>query len=138
MDQSLMLILLGVIAVVLVAQTALLAWLGLTGQRLARRLSVLERDFGEELRPSLASARRVAENAERISESLVGGLPQLEQAIEDAAENVRRATRMMELLENLVVRPLRPLAAGWALWRGVRSGLEAYRRPGLPPPRPRG
>jgi hypothetical protein len=133
MDSSAVVILLVVIALGILVQTSLLVAVVVTGRKMAGRLAMLERD----LRPSLESACRAADNAALISERLANTMPQLEGALSDAAANVRRVTRLIEAVEGVVLRPLAPLAKGWAVVQGVRKGLSAWRRPpGLPGPGP--
>ena len=85
-------VLLGLIALVLLIQTAALITLALAGRRLLARARTLEDEIRTGLVPSLARLGRVAENAEEISDRLVRGLPQLESAVADAAENISART----------------------------------------------
>ncbi len=133
-------VLLGLITLVLLVQTGALVLLALAGRRLAARAQALE-DVVRQVGPSLARLGRVTENAEEISDRLVHGLPHLENAVADAAENIQRANRIFEGLEALLYVPLRPLARGLALLRAFRS-VRAFRsggatRPALPAPRGR-
>jgi hypothetical protein len=113
----------GVLAIVLavVVQTAILLAAFLVGRRLLSRIATLEQEVREGAGPTLVRLARVAENAEEISDRVARGLPQLEEAIEGAAQNVRRANQIFDTLEAAVVAPLRPLARGLALWRRLRG-----------------
>jgi ABC-type transporter Mla subunit MlaD len=86
----------GLITVVLLIQAAALVTLALASRRLAARARTLEDEVRSQLGPSLARLGRVAENAEEISDRLVHGLPHLEAAVADAAENIQRANRIFE------------------------------------------
>jgi ABC-type transporter Mla subunit MlaD len=130
------LVLLSAITLVLVIQTAALISLALAGRRLADRARTLEHELRTELGPSLARLRRVAQNAEEVSDRLVAGLPQIEDAVADAADNIQRANRMFERLEDLLSLPLRPIARGLAFLQGFRRPESERPRPVLPAPRP--
>jgi hypothetical protein len=130
-------VLLGLIALVLLIQTAALVALALAGRRLLARARTLEDEIRTGLVPSLARLGRVAENAEEISDRLVRGLPQLESAVADAADNIQRANRIFEGLEGLLSLPLRPIARGLAFLRGFRPSESERPRPALPIPRSR-
>ena len=54
-------------------------------------------------------------------------MPQIEMAVQQAVDNIRRATEAIDLLERVLLTPLRPLARGFALFKGLRRGLETYR-----------
>src|SRR5512134_463994 len=94
------LVLLGAITLVLLIQTAALVGLALAGRRLVDQARTLEHELRNELVPSLARLSRFAQNAEEISDRLVAGLPQIEDAVADAADNIQRANRMFERFED--------------------------------------
>jgi hypothetical protein len=127
--------LLGLMAIVLLIQTAALVALALAGRRLATHARTLEDEVRSRLGPSLDRLSRIAANAEEISDRLIHGLPQLEDAVADAAENIRRANRIFEGLEGLLSLPLRPLARGLGLFRRFRALREERSRPAFPAPR---
>jgi hypothetical protein len=127
-------VLLGLITLVLLIQTAVLITLALAARRLLARARTLEDEIRSGVVPSLARLGRVAENAEEISDRLVRGLPHLEGAVADAAENIQRANRIFEGLEGLLSLPLRPIARGLAFLRGVRRSESERSRPALPSP----
>jgi hypothetical protein len=127
MDSNLAVAFLGLIAVALVVQTGYLIYLGRAGQKVANRLAALEQQLTEEVRPTLASLQRLTENAELISRRVALGMPQFEAAVQEAVHNIRRATEAIDLLESVLLMPLRPLARGFALFKGLRRGLESYR-----------
>jgi hypothetical protein len=118
---------LGVIALALLVQTGYLVYLGMVGRKAVRRLDALEQELTRDVRPALQSLRRVSENVELVSARVAAGMPEIELAMQETARNVRRAGEAIETLEKLVLKPLRPLAQGLALWRGLRRGFETYR-----------
>jgi ABC-type transporter Mla subunit MlaD len=110
-----------------VVQTAVLVAAALAGRRLSARIAALEAELRAATGPTFSRLARVAENAEEVSERLARGLPQLEEAIEGAAANVRRANQIFDVLESALLAPLRPLARGLAFWRRLRGAPEPER-----------
>lgn len=108
-------------AVAVVVQTGILIAAAVAGRRLFGRIAALEQELRSAAAPSLVRLARVAENAEEISDRLARGLPQLEEAIEGAAQNVRRANQIFDTLETALLAPLRPIARGIAFWRRLRG-----------------
>ena len=108
-------------AIAVVMQTGILIVAALAGRRLFARIAALEQELRAAAAPSLVRLARVAENAEEISDRIARGLPQLEEAIEGAAQNVRRANQIFDTLESALLAPLRPIARGIALWRRLRG-----------------
>jgi len=129
------LVLLGAITLVLVVQTAALISMALASRRLAERAQTLEHELRSELAPSLARLSRLAQNAEEVSDRVVAALPQIEDAVADAADNIQRANRMFERAEDLLSRPLRPIARGLAFLQAFRRPENERPRPVLPAPR---
>ncbi|MBN2370053.1 MAG: hypothetical protein JXO72_06160 [Vicinamibacteria bacterium] len=118
---------LGVIALSSLMQTGFLIGLALNGRRLARRLDEIQRRIDDEIRPGLRNLTRASESvveisdiardqARRLSAVVAGALDSLEETIHTA--------------QALILRPLAPLADLAALIKGVRRGIEVYRRLG--------
>ena len=124
-----------VMAAAVLVQTAILVAAALAGRRLMARVAALEEELRAAVGPTFSRLARVAENAEEVSDRLARGLPQLEEAIEGAAANVRRANQIFDTLESALLAPLRPLARGLALWRRLR-GHDRDRVPLLEDPGP--
>jgi hypothetical protein len=132
MDSNLGVAFLGLIAAALVVQTVYLIVLGRAGQKAVARLARLEQAYERDVQPTLQSLRSLTENADVLSRRVVEGMPEIETAARDAAESVRRAGEAVHALEELVLTPLRPLAQGMAIFRGLRRGWQTYRSlPGL-------
>ena len=129
MESNTAVVFLGLIALALVVQTALLIGMAVSARKVVARLTVLERSVEEDVRPALASVKRIAGNAEVVSRHLVDELPVFEAALHDAVANVRRVTHLIETVETFVLRPLGPLVKGLAVVQGVRRGLTSLRRP---------
>jgi len=113
--QTLLIIFLGVVAIATTIQAVALVGVLLAVRRLEGRLGEAEREL-RALSPRLERLGRVIDN------------------VADWTDVVARFGAMM------LVRPLRPLGAALALWKGLKGGVNAYRRLGpagaqAPPPR---
>lgn len=102
---------LGVIAAASLVQAAVMVGLLVgayrAGGRLERRVAGLE----DELRPQLMRLREVADGVSRISERVQGRMPEIESAIGEATDHMRRTG---DAVERAVSRPLGVLAAALA------------------------
>jgi hypothetical protein len=119
-ESSYGLALLSLIALATVTQAAVLLVLVAQGRRLALRVDRAMRD----LEPHLARAADLVEDAAQVAEGAARRMPQIETAVDDALRTLRHTT---EVVQHVALRPLKPLAKGLALWRGVRRGIGAYR-----------
>jgi ABC-type transporter Mla subunit MlaD len=114
------LVLLSLIALATVTQAAVLLALLAEGRRLTLRVDQAVR----RLEPHLRRAADLVEDAAQVAEGAARRLPQIETAVDDALRTLRHTT---DLVEQVALRPLRPLARGLALWRGLRRGIGVYR-----------
>lgn len=121
MESPLALVLLGLIASATIVQTVLLVTLAVKGQRLAARLAALEKD----LLPRLDRLGVAIDNVTQVTDGVLRHLPEVESTLEDTLQKVRRTTGIVEAL---VLKPLAPLAAALALWRGLKRGTTVYRQ----------
>lgn len=120
MESSYGLALLSLIALATVTEAAVLVALLAKGRRLALRVDRVVRD----LEPHLARAADLVEDAALVAEGAARRMPQIETAVDDALRTLRHTT---EVVEQVALRPLKPLAKGLALWRGLRRGIGVYR-----------
>jgi hypothetical protein len=127
MDSNTAVVFLGLIALALLVQTAMLVGMAIAARTAVKRLAALERTVEDDVRPTLAHVKRITGNAEVISRHLVEEVPRLQSALQDATANIHRVSRMIDVVENLVLRPLGPLAKGLAVFQGVRKGLSVLR-----------
>jgi hypothetical protein len=120
MDSPLSLVLLTSIAVASIVQAVALTTLLARGRRLGARLDDLERS----LRPHFERAGHLVDDVADLAEGAARHMPQLESVVDDTLRKFRRTT---DLVEEVALRPLRPLVRALAVWRGIRHGLGVYR-----------
>jgi hypothetical protein len=116
---------LGVIALCSVVQAVFLIGLAVFGLRLSRRLGRLQESLDREIRPSLEHVSRVTRNLTEVSDLAVLQARRLDDLVADTIDKVEEATT---LVRRFVVRPVRPLSDVVAFFKGLRRGLEVYRR----------
>jgi hypothetical protein len=124
---SLGLVFLGVIAFASLVQGAFLVGLAIGGLRLARRIGEIQKSVETDIRPAIDDVSRLARNLASVSEIATGQAHRLETLVahtmtrvEDARAQVRQA----------VARPFDSLSDVGAILKGVRRGLDVYRRLG--------
>jgi hypothetical protein len=123
-----LIILLGVVAVATTVQAFALVGVLVAVRRLEGRLGEAEREL-RALRPRLERLGRVIDNAADWTDGVAGHIPRVSAGIEETLDELRGLGRLGAMM---LVKPLRPLGAALALWKGLRSGVNAYRqlRPG--------
>jgi hypothetical protein len=114
-------VLLGVIAVAVLVMAVIQVGLILVAGRLARKVEELSAKFEEDVRPLVAQATAVAENAARAS-SLAAA--QVERADRLFSELARRADDTMAIVQGSLTAPVRE---GRAIMTGVGAALAAFR-----------
>lgn len=118
---------LGVIAASAVVQAAVSIGLARAGMRLGQRLDDLQRQMDRDLRPALESFGRVSRNIAEISDLAAR---ETRRAAEVVGEALGRVEAASEALQSFVMRPLGPLSNVMSLIRGLRHGIDVYRRLG--------
>jgi hypothetical protein len=113
---SLGLVFLGVIAFASLVQGAFLVGLAIGGLRLARRIGEIQKSVETDIRPAIDDVSRLARNLASVSEIATGQAHRLETLV----AQVRQA----------VARPFDSLSDVGAILKGVRRGLDVYRRLG--------
>jgi hypothetical protein len=119
------LVCLSLIALASVVQTALLVNLASESRQFFERMRLLDAELRQRLLPQLAKMDRLTDNMRELSD----GALRIEAQISGTLETIRDS---LGLVERLVMRPLVPVAAGLALFRGLRRGFGAFRRPSVP------
>lgn len=121
-------IFLGVIAVATLLMAVLQLGVVLAAARLARRVERLADEWNGEIKPLVARARAIAEDAARASSLAVA---QVERADQLMVVLTRRVDETAAILQRAIVTPARE---GLAVLTAVRAGLAALRgrRPSAP------
>jgi hypothetical protein len=114
---------LGVIALASVVQAGFLIGLVLAGARLARRMDELQRSLDREVSPALENFTRVSRAAAEISDLAVLQARRVDLMLADTIDKIEETTG---LVQQFVVKPLKPVGGLLALLRGVQKGVEVY------------
>jgi hypothetical protein len=129
---------LGVIALASVVQGAFLVGLMLAGRRLSQRIDALQTRIDRDVTPALQNFTRVSQAAAEIADLATLQARRLDVLLADTIDKVEETTT---LVQQLVLRPLRPLGAILAFLKGLQRGLDVYVQSGRDrplPPRRRG
>src|SRR5574340_316511 len=107
---------LGVIALASVVQGVFLVGLMLMGRRLARRIDAIQARIDRDITPALDNLGRVSRAAAEIADLASIQARRFDSLLGDTIGKIEQTTGMVQ---QLVLRPLRPLGAILALRRGV-------------------
>jgi hypothetical protein len=114
---------LGIIALASVVQAGFLIALAVYGRRLARRVDALQVKLDREIAPVLANFDRVGRAAAEIADLVTLQARRLDLLLADTIEKVEEATTAVQ---QLVVRPLKPIGAIVAFLKGLQRGMDVY------------
>src|SRR5574341_1080906 len=114
---------LGVIALASAVQAGFLVGLVVFGRRLSRRMDELQLRLDREITPALENFTRVSRAAAEISDLATLQARRLDVLLADTIEKVEETTGV---IQQLVVRPLKPLGGILAFLRGLQRGMEVY------------
>ncbi len=114
---------LGVIALASVVQGAFLVALMVAGRRLSRRIDALQTRIDRDVTPALENFARVSRAAAEIADLATLQARRLDLLLADTVEKVEETTA---LVQQFVVRPLRPLGGIAAFLKGLQRGMEVY------------
>jgi hypothetical protein len=118
---------LGVIALSSLVQALFLIGLAREGRNVARRLDEIERKFETELTPSLRNLARLSQNLADVSDMANAQSRRVDAFMADTIDKLEDATGM---LRQVMMRPMSTLMDISALLKGIRKGVEIYRRLG--------
>jgi hypothetical protein len=124
-DQT-MLIVLVVVAIATTVQAAALVSALLAVRRLEARFGEAEREL-RALRPRLERFGRVIDNVADWTDAAADQIPRVAADIETTLDQLRWVARLGAMV---LVKPLRPLGAVLALWKGLTTGVNTYRQLG--------
>ena len=118
---------LGVIALSSLVQTAFLVRLVMAGRRLGRRIDELQKRVDQDIRPGLENLTRVTRNLAEISDVAARETQRIAEVVGSTLDRLEETT---QLVQRFVLRPLAPLADVIALLKGLRRGVEVFKRLG--------
>jgi hypothetical protein len=130
---------LGVIALASVVQAGFLIGLVLFGRRLARRIDELQAHLDRDVAPALENFTRVSRAAAEVADLATLQARRLDLLLADTIDKIEETTGV---IQEFVVRPLKPIGGIVAFLRGLQRGMEVYRQlgrstPSAPHPVPR-
>ena len=125
--ETLGVVFLGVIAVSSAIQAVFLIRLGVEGKKLGRRLEEIERRIEAELQPSLRNFARVSQHVAEVAEVVALQTRRVDLFMADTIDKLEDATGV---LRQVALKPMSALLDITALLKGIRKGLEIYRRLG--------
>jgi len=114
---------LGVIALASVVQGIFLVGLMVFGRRLGQRIDALQARIDRDVTPALENFVRMSRAAAEIADLATVQARRIDLLLADTIEKVEETT---SLVQQLVVRPLRPLGSILAFLKGVQRGLAVY------------
>jgi hypothetical protein len=127
---------LGVIALASVVQAGFLIGLVVYGRRLAQRVDALQVRLDREISPALENFNRVSRAAAEIADLATLQARRLDLVLADTIEKIEETTATVQ---QLVVRPLKPIGGIVAFLKGLQRGMDVYFQLGRSqPPRRRG
>lgn len=127
-DQPILVAILVVVALATTVQAVVLVQALLAVRRLETRFSEAEREW-RALRPRIENLGRVIDNVAEWTDGAAEHIPRVAADIESSLAQLRSVAKLGAMV---LVKPLRPLGAALAVWKGLKRGADAYRqlRPG--------
>jgi hypothetical protein len=123
-DQTLILIVLTVVAIATTVQAFALVSALLAVRRLEGRFAEAERELTA-LRPRLERLGSVIDSWAERTDVAAERLPRVAADIEGTLDRLRGFAQLGAMI---LVKPLRPFGVALALWKGLKGGVDAYRR----------
>jgi hypothetical protein len=121
------LVFLGVIALSSLVQGLFLVGLGWGGLKLLRRLEEVQGRVEREMKPVLASVARISQNVSEVSAAASAQVQRVEELVGHTLDRVDEAR---DQVRQAMTVPLGGLTEVSALLKGLRRGLDVYKRLG--------
>lgn len=122
-DQTLIIIVLVVVAIATTVQAVALVSALAAVRRLEARFGEAEREL-RALGPRVERLGRVIDNLADWTDGAAEHIPRVAADIEATLEHLRWIGRIGAMV---LAKPLRPLGAALALWKGLKAGARTYR-----------
>jgi hypothetical protein len=116
---------LGVIALSSLVQAVFLIGLAVGGRRLARRLDEIQKGIDREIRPTLDNLSRITRNLAEIADLATLQARRVDDVLADTVDKIEEAT---DMIRRVILRPLGPLVDVAAFLKGLRRGVQVYRK----------
>jgi len=114
---------LGVIALASIVQAGFLIGLVVYGRRIARRVDALQVRLDREISPALDNFNRVSRAAAEIADLATLQARRIDLLLADTIEKIEETTNVVQ---QLVVKPLKPIGGIVAFLKGLQRGMEVY------------
>ena len=114
---------LGVIALASVVQAGFLIGLVVAGLRLGRRMDAIQTRLDREVTPALENFTRVSRAAAEISDLATLQARRIDLLLADTIDKIEETTGV---IQQFVVRPLKPVGSILAMLKGVQKGMEVF------------
>ena len=114
---------LGVIALASIVQAGFLVGLVIYGRRLAHRVDALQTRLDREISPALDNFNRVSRAAAEIADLATLQARRIDLLLADTIEKIEETTNVVQ---QLVVKPLKPIGGIVAFLKGLQRGMEVY------------
>jgi hypothetical protein len=124
MQETVLIIVLAVVAIATTVQAVALVSALRAVRRLEGRFGEAEREL-RALRPRLERLGRAIDNVADWTDGVAEHIPRVAADIESTLDQLRGIARLGAMM---LVKPLRPLGVALALWKGLKSGAMAYRQ----------
>ena len=116
---------LGVIALSSLVQAAFLIGVAVSGRKLARRIDEMQTRIDREIRPSLDNLSRISRNVAEITDLATLQARRVDDLLADTVDKIEEAT---SVIRRVILRPLGPLVDLAAFLKGLRRGVQVYRK----------
>ncbi len=114
---------LGVIALGSLVQGAFLVALIVFGRRLSQRIDAVQQRIDRDITPALENFGRVSRAAAEIADLAALQARRVDLLLADTVEKIEQTTA---LVQEHVIRPLKPIAGLVALLKGLQRGVEVF------------
>ena len=114
---------LGVIALASVVQAGFLIGLVVYGRRLGQRLDALQARLDREISPALENLTRVSRAAAEVADLATLQARRFDLLLADTIGRIEETTAAVQ---QLVLRPLKPIGGILAFLRGLQRGMDVY------------
>ncbi len=117
------LVFLGVIALGSLLQGVFLVALMLFGRRLSKRIDAVQERIDRDVTPALENFGRVSRAAAEIADLAALQARRIDLLLADTVEKIEQTT---SLVQEHVIRPLKPIASLLAFLKGLQRGIDVF------------
>lgn len=122
-DSTLLVLILIVVSVGVIIQGVALAGAIVAARKMQEQIRRAELELLE-LRPRLERMGQAVDRLAELTQSAADTIPRVTRDVENAVEQVKNVARVGAMI---FAKPLRPLGAAMALWKGLKNGASVYR-----------